>query len=77
VSDGYLHRSHQHWQMRVERFLQQKLSHREPLAPGPCTDILKGSGLNQKKGHFDLKGLVHPTMKIKSLITHPHTVPTP
>jgi len=25
----------------------------------------------------DLKGLVHPKMKIKSLITHPHAVPTP
>jgi len=24
-----------------------------------------------------LKGLVHPKMKIKSLITHPHAVPTP
>jgi len=23
------------------------------------------------------KGLVHPKMKIKSLITHPHAVPTP
>jgi len=41
------------------------------------------------KGHFisfsagvhvffsTLKGLVHPKMKIKSLITHPHAVPTP
>jgi len=26
---------------------------------------------------FSLKGLVHPKMKIKSLITHPHAVPTP
>jgi len=26
---------------------------------------------------FYLKGLVHPKMKIKSLITHPHAVPTP
>jgi len=25
----------------------------------------------------DVKGLVHPKMKIKSLITHPHAVPTP
>jgi len=25
----------------------------------------------------DFKGLVHPKMKIKSLITHPHAVPTP
>jgi len=24
-----------------------------------------------------LKGLVNPKMKIKSLITHPHAVPTP
>jgi len=24
-----------------------------------------------------VKGLVHPKMKIKSLITHPHAVPTP
>jgi len=24
-----------------------------------------------------IKGLVHPKMKIKSLITHPHAVPTP
>jgi len=24
-----------------------------------------------------LNGLVHPKMKIKSLITHPHAVPTP
>jgi len=24
-----------------------------------------------------LKGLAHPKMKIKSLITHPHAVPTP
>jgi len=23
------------------------------------------------------KGLIHPKMKIKSLITHPHAVPTP
>jgi len=23
------------------------------------------------------KGIVHPKMKIKSLITHPHAVPTP
>jgi len=26
---------------------------------------------------FKVKGLVHPKMKIKSLITHPHAVPTP
>jgi len=26
---------------------------------------------------FKIKGLVHPKMKIKSLITHPHAVPTP
>jgi len=25
---------------------------------------------------FSLKGLVYPKMKIKSLITHPHAVPT-
>jgi len=25
----------------------------------------------------NIKGLVHPKMKIKSLITHPHAVPTP
>jgi len=25
----------------------------------------------------EFKGLVHPKMKIKSLITHPHAVPTP
>jgi len=24
-----------------------------------------------------IKGLVHPKMKIKSVITHPHAVPTP
>jgi len=26
---------------------------------------------------FLLKGLVHPKMKILSVITHPHVVPTP
>jgi len=30
--------------------------------------------LNTKE---DIKGLVHPKIKIKSLITHPHAVPTP
>jgi len=25
----------------------------------------------------EIKGLVHPKRKIKSLITHPHAVPTP
>jgi len=28
-------------------------------------------------GEKNIKGLVHPKMKIKSLITHPHAVPTP
>jgi len=28
-------------------------------------------------GYTLFKGLVHPKMKIKSLITHPHAVPTP
>jgi len=27
--------------------------------------------------HECFKGLVHPKMKIKSLIAHPHAVPTP
>jgi len=27
--------------------------------------------------NYGVKGLVHPKMKIKSLITHPHAVPTP
>jgi len=26
---------------------------------------------------YVVKGLVHPKMEIKSLITHPHAVPTP
>jgi len=26
---------------------------------------------------YAFKGIVHPKMKIKSLITHPHAVPTP
>jgi len=28
------------------------------------------------RNHLIFKGLVHPKMKIKSLITHPHAVPT-
>jgi len=31
----------------------------------------------QKGQNKVVKGLVHPKMKIKSLITHPHAVPTP
>jgi len=27
--------------------------------------------------HLSLKGLVHPKMKIMSLMTHPHGVPSP
>jgi len=30
----------------------------------------------KQKSFFALKGFVHPKMKIKSLITHPHAVPT-
>jgi len=39
-------------------------------------DISGGAG---EGGGFqrNIKGLVHPKMKIKSLITHPHAVPTP
>jgi len=39
-------------------------------------------GLSENLAFFQLesrilKRLVHPKMKIKSLITHPHAVPTP
>jgi len=33
--------------------------------------------INNKHHNSSIKGLVHPKMKIKSLITHPHAVPTP
>jgi len=35
--------------------------------------------ISQQYTHFPgfIKGLVHPKMKIKSLITHPRAVPTP
>jgi len=29
-----------------------------------------------KNENYVIKGLVHPKVKIKSLITHPHAVPT-
>jgi len=34
-------------------------------------------GHNYSLDFIMLKGMVHPKMKIKSLITHPHPVPTP
>jgi len=30
-----------------------------------------------RHNYIDLKGLVHPKMKILSVVTHPHVVPTP
>jgi len=33
--------------------------------------------LERKRKYRNIKGLVFPKMKIKSLITHPHAVSTP
>jgi len=32
---------------------------------------------NMQKAYTKIKGLVHPKMKILSVFTHPHVVPTP
>ncbi len=38
--------------------------------------VHEGTGLWVKK-KLTIKGLVHPKMKILSLITHPHVIPNP
>jgi len=46
------------------------------LRPCVCAKIVTCLRLYTYESVF-IKGLVHPKMKIKSLITHPHDVPTP
>jgi len=45
------------------------------IAPpaGQSTNLLNSLKLKE----VQIEGLVHPKMKIKSLITHPHAEPTP
>jgi len=39
--------------------------------------VFKQVDADHAKVSFEVKWLVHAKMKIKSLITHPHAVPTP
>ncbi len=44
---------------------------------GGCIHVLKNTDLlkNESVSMFQFKGIVHPKMKVLSLITHPHVVP--
>jgi len=53
-------------------YIQAILRHEECFFSQETT--LKYNNFGDQVG---FKGLVHPKMKIKSLITHPHAVPTP
>jgi len=43
-----------------------------PFMPQNSSSFVFQTAMN-----FGIKGLVHPKIKIMSLITHPHVVPTP
>ncbi len=46
-----------------------------PHLSGPRRSIKPGERMRTYKSFYTIKGIVHPKMKILSLITHPHVVP--
>jgi len=67
-----MHKTYQKGHKCFERFLFQKHTVLFNFHQRILTKLYHGFHNNTC-----IKGLVHPKMKIKSLITHPHAVPTP